>query len=94
MLLPEEIEYAVLEYPVYSEAYKIGSVPKRVEVRDRRLIEELLSINGPDDYTGLEEIINVMFSGRTTAGPFQFRRWIHRDWPVSETLKEHMKQLD
>lgn len=93
-LLPEEVEYAVLEYPVPSEAYNTGPVPKRIEIRDRRLIEELLNIYGPDDYTSLGDIINVTFSGRTAAGPFQFNRSIHRDWPVSEALREYMKRLD
>jgi len=94
MLLPEEVEYAILEYPIESEAFRTGSAPKRVEIRDRQLIKELLSINGPDDYTDPGKIINVIFSGRTSAGPFQFNRSIHRDWPVSEALKEYMKQLD
>lgn len=92
MLLPEEVDYAVLEYPV--DSYNTGSAPKRIEIRDRRLIEELLNINGPDVFTDLGEIINVMFSGRTSAGPFQFNRSVNRDWPASEALKEYMKQLD
>ncbi len=97
VLLPEEVEYAVLEYPAPSEARKTASAPKRIEIRDRRLIEELLNISGPDDYTSpgdIGDIINVTFSGRAAAGPFQFTRSIQRDWPVSDALREYLKRLD
>ncbi|OIQ59869.1 hypothetical protein MOTE_11250 [Moorella thermoacetica] len=94
MLLPDEVEYAVLEYPVTPEVFKTGSAPRRVEIRDRQLIEELLNINGPDDFADRGNVISVIFSGRTTAGTFQFRGFIHRGWPVSAALKEYMKQLD
>lgn len=94
MLLPDEVEYAVLEYPLPPEASKTGSASRRVEIRERRLIEELLSINGPDDFTDRDKTISVIFSGRTTTGPFEFHRFIHRDWPVSAALKEYMQQLD
>jgi len=89
MLLPEEIEYAILE-----KAAAENGPPERVEIRERRLIEELIDINGSDEYIDQEKIIDVIFFGRTTNGPFQFNRSIHRDWPASEALKEYLKQLD
>lgn len=97
MLLPEEIEYATLERPTVSEGYKTGPASpasKRVEIRERRLIEELLSVSGPDEFTNAGKIITVTFYGRTIAGSFQFKRSIHRDWPASASLREYMKQLD
>lgn len=98
MLLPEEIEYAVLEYPLSSGVSQTAtgkSASRQVEIRDRQVIGELLSIRGPDDFSGGGKIISVLFYGRTTAGgSFQFQRFIHQDWPFSETLRGYLKQLD
>ncbi len=96
MLLPEEIEYAVLEYLVPSKTYNAGSAPKRIEIRDRRLIEELLNISGPEGKTRMGETVDVTFYvyGKAAGGSFQYHRSIRRDWPVSEALREYLKRLD
>ncbi|HHW40933.1 MAG TPA: ABC transporter permease [Syntrophomonadaceae bacterium] len=93
-LLPEEIEYAVLEYLVPSKAYNAGAVPERIEIRDRRLIEELLNISGPEGKTGMGETVDVTFYGKAAGGNFQYHRSIRRDWPLSEGLREYLERLD
>lgn len=96
MLLPEEIEYAALESFMHSKTFGDDPAPNRVVIRDRQLIEELLNINLPIDFVDANQgkIIDVTFSGKTAAGSFNFHRSIHRDWPVSEKLKQYMNQLD
>ncbi|WP_258361066.1 DUF6449 domain-containing protein [Moorella sulfitireducens (nom. illeg.)] len=94
VLLPEEVEYAVLENPLTPGNAKDVTASRRVEIRDRRVIEELLNINGSADFTVKTRVIEVIFYGRTTAGPFQFNSFINPDWPVSAALKEYMIRLD
>lgn len=91
VLRPEEIQYVKLERAV--PAADNGGL-KWVEVRDRRLIEELISLQGPADSSGLRDIIMATFFGETAAGPFQYHRTIHRDWPVSEALQKYISKLD
>ncbi|MGI9951869.1 DUF6449 domain-containing protein [Moorellaceae bacterium AZ2] len=94
VLLPEEVEYAVLENPATPGNVRDYTAPRRVEIRDRRVIEELLNINGSADFAGRTKIIGVIFYGRTDAGPFQFHSFINPDGPVSAALKEYMQQLE
>lgn len=93
-LLPEEVEYAVLEYLEPSKAPDAGTVPKRIEIRDRRLIEELLDVSGPEEKSGPGENVDVTFYIKTAGGSSQYHRSIRRDWPVSEELRGYLEQLD
>lgn len=91
VLRPEEIQYVRLERA--APAADNGGL-KWVEVRDRRLIEELFLLQGPADSIGPRDTIMATFFGETAAGPFQYHRTIHRDWPVSEALQKYISKLD
>ncbi len=91
VLRPEEIQYVRLERT--APAADNGGL-KWVEVRDRRLIEELFLLQGPADSIGPRDAIMATFFGRTAAGPFQYHRTIDRDWPVSEALQKYILKLD
>ncbi len=93
-LLPEEVECAVLEYPVPAGVDKTGRATGQIEIRDRQLIEELLYISGPEGSPGPRETVEVTFYGKTAAGAFQYHRSFRRDWPASEALREYLEQLD
>ncbi|HHV76471.1 MAG TPA: ABC transporter permease [Syntrophothermus lipocalidus] len=97
VLFPEEVDRVILErtlFPEESKSDEPNRRAKRVEVTDRKLIEELLTINGPQTFASPERIIRATFYGRTNGRAFQFERVIDRDWPVSKSLGECLKQLD
>lgn len=89
LLQPEEIEYVELS--------RTGAAPRQVTIKDPQLIEELLNLKGSFDYqTGPDELIRAIFHGKTADGPFQFLRFIHRDWPAAEIstgLHQYLEEL-
>ncbi|GFN23422.1 DUF6449 domain-containing protein [Thermanaeromonas sp. C210] len=94
ILLPEEVEYVVLETPAPPGKAGEGTAPRRVEIRNRRLIEELLNIEASSEFVRGTRQILVTFYGKTAGGPFQYESFIDPTGPVSEELKIYIKQLE
>lgn len=94
VLQPEEVEYVALENPADYERPGEVAKPRRVEIRDRQVIEELLNIEAPPEFTGNIRPIVVIFYGRTTAGPFEYHSYINPYGTLSAALKEYVEQLD
>lgn len=93
VLLPEEVERAVLELPVTPGSVGEGTPPRRVEIRNPRLIEELLNIEASPGLRATRQII-VIFYGKTAGGPFEYYSFIDPEGPLSEELKMYVRQLE
>ena len=83
-----EIKNAVLEAPNSDP----DVTPKRVEIRDPVLINELLNISGYPGYSQ-DEIISVSFYVQSNYGGFQFQEYISKDTPVSQELRKYLQKL-
>lgn len=83
ILQPEEIEYATLE--------KSNAAPEdnrqRLEIRDPKLIKELLDINAGYEFT--ENTIMVEFQTKHNS----FQEFINKDTKVSPELKKYLEKL-
>ncbi|WXJ86959.1 hypothetical protein MHOCP_09770 [Moorella humiferrea] len=58
------------------------------------MIEEILNIEAPPEFTGNIRPIVVIFYGRTTAGPFEYHSYINPYGTLSAALKVYVEQLD
>lgn len=97
VLLPEEIDSVTLQYiyTVADDGAKTPTAkPRQVKITDREVITELFGLKRPEILTDQDKIVDVIFSGNSGGGSFQFSRVIHRDGPASAKLKEYLKQLD
>jgi len=93
-LLPEEVERVVLEMPVEPGSAGEGTAPRRVEIRDPQVIEELLNIDASLGFVISTRQVLVIFYGRTAKGPFEYHSFIDPTGPVSEDLRAYIKQLE
>lgn len=89
ILQPEEIDYVVLTDP----NQQIDSELAQVEIRDTKLIQELLEKTGSTNYSNVEEEIAVHFYVKTNHGVYEFQEVIFKNASVSPELKQYLDQV-
>lgn len=98
VLLPKDIEYAVLRKEATKVQYdKSGAVintPSTIEIRDPKVLEELLTISETSQYNYGRTPIYADFYIKSPYGSHSYRTPIYSNVPVSDALQEHMEVLN
>lgn len=92
MLLPDEVEYAVLKEQSYASGNSMPS-EKTVVVKYPKIMEELLNVCNYNRYTPEKEIITVEFYVKQNPGYYKYTDFIYKDSTVSSDLKKIITSL-
>jgi len=91
IITPERIRYVVLEEIPDSKDRTV--TPKRIEITDTKLINELLDINEPQPQGPYGNSVIVGFHFKDGDTTSQFQGYINKDTPMSEQLKSYVMEL-
>ena len=98
VLLPKDIEYAVLRKEAtkvqYDQSGAVISTPSTIEIRDPKVLEELLTISETSQYNYERIPIYADFYIKSPYGSRSYRTPIYSNVPVSDALQEHMEVLN
>ena len=94
MLMPEEIEYALI-YQIGSQLAGniVQTQQKEVEIRDLALIAEIVKVYEPIDYSKRHEAINIRFYIKDGGQYHLFEGQIYEHTPILQELKAYLEQM-
>jgi len=98
MLLPQDIEYAILRKRAENVQYDINgeivNASNDVEIRDPEILKELLSLSETSQYIYEKEPIYVDFYIKSSFGNNSYRTPLYINVPVSDTLKGYIETFN